>query len=148
MTESSRPHIRCFSCVGASGRTGALFKMHFSSHISPRTYHTVSRQRAWQQRTRQHAQKPFCFAIQAVALVLGQGPAVCDGHLDATGVNSATSVSWLPAAWSSTPPANRCFKETTRPSMIISAWNHHVVTSVPVTNLGLLDLHPFPSHDS
>ncbi|KAH6920893.1 hypothetical protein HPB50_028117 [Hyalomma asiaticum] len=85
----------------------------------------------------------------AVALVFGQGPAVCDGHLETTRGDGDASVSWLPAAWSSTPPVNRCFfKETTPPSMIISAWNYHGVTSVPVTTLGLLNLHPLPSHDS
>ncbi|KAH6920114.1 hypothetical protein HPB50_028896 [Hyalomma asiaticum] len=37
------------------------------------------------------------------------GPAVCDGHLETIRGEGAASVSWLPAAWSSTPPDNRCF---------------------------------------
>ncbi|KAL3203484.1 hypothetical protein MRX96_012017 [Rhipicephalus microplus] len=76
---------------------------------------------------------PLCLAIQVLAILLGESPAVCTVFPGLARDDDVTSSGWPGEAWLSSPVDDRCCIEETTPLLILaSTWNQRRVTSVPV----------------
>ncbi|KAH8036820.1 hypothetical protein HPB51_006075 [Rhipicephalus microplus] len=76
---------------------------------------------------------PLCLAIQVLAILLGESPAVCTVFPGLARDDDVASSGWPGEAWLSSPVDDRCCIEETTPLLILaSTWNQRRVTSVPV----------------
>ncbi|KAL3210502.1 hypothetical protein MRX96_052175, partial [Rhipicephalus microplus] len=76
---------------------------------------------------------PLCLAIQVLAILLGESPAVCTVFPGLARDDDVTSSGWPGEAWLSSPVDDRCCIEETTPLLILaSTWDQRRVTSVPV----------------